>query len=190
MRKHARCDACGRSTRAARSMIQQSAVTPLGGPEPRERRASSVQDPSSSVLRPRLTSRAVRRRVRRACALGTHRDRLGARELKRSSGRGGSRFVRSARKRDFLPPTPPYAAPRFHDDHEKQDESRAERLILEFGRCSRASEPCLAEPRSVWRYYRTRRAVRSRTRRGARSLAAERRRTSVQHARIPGSLVR
>ena len=29
---------------------------------------------------------------------------------------------------------PPYAAPRFHDDHEKQDESRAERLILEFGR--------------------------------------------------------
>ena len=134
MRKHARCDACGRSTRAARSMIQQSAVTPLGGPEPRERRASSVQDPSSSVLRPRLTSRAVRRRVRRACALGTHRDRLGARELKRSSGRGGSRFVRSARKRDFLPPTPPYAAPRFHDDHEKQDESRAKRLILEFGR--------------------------------------------------------
>ena len=129
MRKHARCDACGRSTRAARSMIQQSAVTPLGGPEPRERRASSVQDPSSSVLRPRLTSRAVRRRVRRACALGTHRDRLGARELKRSSGRGGSRFVRSARKRDFLPPTPPYAAPRFHDDHEKQDESRAERLM-------------------------------------------------------------
>ena len=42
--------------------------------------------------------------------------------------------MRSARKRDFLPPTPPYAAPRFHDDHEKQDESRAERLILELGR--------------------------------------------------------
>ena len=57
------------------------------------------------------------------------------------------RGVRSARKRFPFPP-PPCAAPRFHDDHEKQDESRAERLIiLSLAARSRASEPCLAEPR-------------------------------------------